>query len=129
MEDARYSAEFVRRAQAGVPVRVLVDTSANAGHPVNAQIIERAPDAPAFPSAGATSSSILHWKMMLFAGQGQVEFSGANYSPDALVPDDPYRNYVDEAIFFTQDSRSSTASCSGTTTSGPTPRRTPTTRT
>src|SRR3954462_9596004 len=41
MEDARFSAEIVRRAQAGVPVRVLVDTSANPGHPVNAQIIEQ----------------------------------------------------------------------------------------
>ena len=49
---------------------------------------------------------ILHWKMMLFRGQGMVEFSGANYSADAcgLAPGTaPYSNYTDEAIFFTSD--------------------------
>ena len=40
---------------------------------------------------------------MLFGGQGKVEFSGANYSPDAFVPIQPYVNYVDEAIYITDD--------------------------
>ena len=102
MEDARYSAELVRRAQAGVPIRVLVDLSANAGHPINGQIIEEL-RAAGIPIRRRNVSSILHWKMMLFAGQGQVEFSGANFSPNALSPDDPWRNYVDEAILFTAD--------------------------
>jgi hypothetical protein len=102
MEDARYSAELVRRAQAGLPIRVLVDTSANAGHPINAQIIDQLRVA-GIPIRRRNVSSILHWKMMLFAGQGQVQFSGANYSPNALTPDDPYRNFIDEAIFFTED--------------------------
>jgi phosphatidylserine/phosphatidylglycerophosphate/cardiolipin synthase-like enzyme len=102
MEDARYSAELIRRHVAGVPIRVLVDTSANAGHPVNAQILEQLRLA-GIPMRRRAVSSILHWKMMLFAGQGQVQLSGANYSPDALVASDPYRNYVDEAIFFTED--------------------------
>ena len=102
MEDARYSAELIRRAQAGVPVRVLVDLSANAGHPINGQIIDQLRLA-GIPIRRRNLSSILHWKMMLFAGQGQVEFSGANFSPNALSPDDPYRNYVDEAIVFTDD--------------------------
>jgi phosphatidylserine/phosphatidylglycerophosphate/cardiolipin synthase-like enzyme len=102
MEDARYSAELIRRAQAGVPVRVLMDTSATTGNAVRSQIIDQL-RAAGIPIRRRNVSSILHWKMMLFAGQGQVEFSGANYSPDALVPTDPYRNYVDEAIFFTSD--------------------------
>jgi phosphatidylserine/phosphatidylglycerophosphate/cardiolipin synthase-like enzyme len=102
MEDARYSAELIRRAQAGVPVRVLIDTTALSGNPVRAQIIESL-RAAGIPIRRRNVSSILHWKMMLFAGQGQIEFSGANYSPDALVPNDPYRNYVDEAVFFTSD--------------------------
>jgi len=102
MEDARYSAELIRRAQAGVPIRVLVDTSANAEHPLNGQIVDQL-KAAGIPIRRRNVSSILHWKMMLFAGQGQVEFSGANYSPDALTPTDPFRNYVDEAIFFTGD--------------------------
>jgi hypothetical protein len=41
--------------------------------------------------------------MMLFAGLGTVEFSGANYSPQAFDPAQPYRNFIDEAIFFTDD--------------------------
>jgi hypothetical protein len=102
MEDARYSAELIRRHQAGVPIRVLVDLSANPGHPINAQIIETM-RAAGIPIRRRAVSSILHWKMMLFAGQRQVEFSGANFSPDALSPSDPYRNYVDEAILFTED--------------------------
>ena len=64
----------------------------------------RSSQTPASRCASAPRRGILHWKMMLFAGQGQVEFSGANYSPDALVPTPiPTRNYVDEAIYFTDD--------------------------
>jgi hypothetical protein len=49
-----------------------------------------------------TANGILHWKMMLFAGQNTVQFSGANYSPRAFVFDGaPYTDYVDEAIYFT----------------------------
>jgi hypothetical protein len=102
MEDARYSAEIIRRFQAGVPVRVLFDARANPGHPVNAQIVEQL-RAAGIPMRQRVASGILHWKMMLFAGQQQVEFSGANYSPDALVFTDPYRNYVDEAILFSDE--------------------------
>jgi hypothetical protein len=102
MEDGRYTAELIRRAQAGVPVRVLVDPRANAGHPVNAQLLDQL-RAAGIPMRQRTASGILHWKTMLFAGQQQVEFSGANYSPDALVFTDPYRNYVDEAVMFSDD--------------------------
>jgi hypothetical protein len=48
------------------------------------------------------TSGILHWKMMLFAGQNTVQFSAANYSV-AFVPITPYENYIDEAIYFTDD--------------------------
>jgi hypothetical protein len=41
--------------------------------------------------------------MMLFGGQHVVEFSGANYSDNAFVPVSPYTNYVDEAIYYTDD--------------------------
>src|SRR4029079_17988207 len=102
MEDARYSAELIRKAQSGVPVRVLIDTSALSGPAVRAQIIADLQNA-GIPIRRRNVSAILHWKMMLFPGQGQREFRGATYSPDAVLPTDPYRNYVDEAIFFTGD--------------------------
>jgi len=102
MEDARYSAELVKKAQQGVPVRVLVDTRANPGHPLNGDIISQLASA-GIPIRTKTGGPILHWKLMLFAGLGQVEFSGANYSPTAFVANTPYANYVDEAIYFSSD--------------------------
>ena len=53
-----------------------------------------------------TASGIMHYKLMLFAGQSIVEFSGANFSADAWVytGSTPYVNYVDESVYFTNRS-------------------------
>ena len=40
---------------------------------------------------------------MIFAGQHVVEFSGANFSPHAFVPVTRYQEYIDEAIYITDD--------------------------
>ena len=102
MEDARYSNELIKRAQAGVPVRILVDPRANSTYRVNAdRLAELA--AAGIPMRKKVSSGILHWKMMLFDGQGVLEFSAANYSPWALNPIQPYENYIDEVIYFAYD--------------------------
>ena len=47
----------------------------------------------------------MHYKLMLFAGQNIVEFSGANFSADAWVFTGPvpYVNYVDESVYFTDN--------------------------
>jgi len=100
MEDARYSAAIARRAAAGVTVRVLVNPRSPSA--VNSQILAQLA-ASGVPMRAVVTSGILHWKMMLFAGLGTVEFSGANYSPQAFNPGIPYRNYIDEAVFFTDD--------------------------
>jgi phosphatidylserine/phosphatidylglycerophosphate/cardiolipin synthase-like enzyme len=102
MEDARYSAALARRFQAGVPVRVIMDTRANATVPLNAQILDQLRSA-GIPMRTRYTSGIMHYKMMLFAGQGIVEFSGANFSPSAWVYSGttPYVNYIDEAAYFT----------------------------
>ena len=52
MEDARYTTELIRKHQAGVPVRVLMDPRANTDYPLNADAADRAagrrhPDAQA----------------------------------------------------------------------------------
>ncbi len=107
MSDARYSNEIIKRWQAGVEVRVLLDTRANAEHPENAAILQQLRDA-GIPLRNKTGSGILHWKMMLFDAQDTVEFSGANYSPYAFVPIDPYRNYEDEVIYFADGAESPT---------------------
>jgi phosphatidylserine/phosphatidylglycerophosphate/cardiolipin synthase-like enzyme len=100
MEDARYTAALIRRHNAGVPVRVLMDPRANDSYTHNAARLKELQDA-GIPMRKRTASGILHWKMMLFHGQNTVQFSAANYSAFAFTPVTPYVNYTDEAIYFT----------------------------
>ena len=102
MEDSRYTTELINKWKAGVPVRVLIDTRASSVYPLNATRVQELVDA-GIPIRRASSSYYLHWKLMLFSGQNTVQFSGANYSPDAWRPgtSTPYENYTDEAIYFT----------------------------
>jgi phosphatidylserine/phosphatidylglycerophosphate/cardiolipin synthase-like enzyme len=104
MEDARYTTELIRRFQAGVPVRVLMDLRANVSNAHNAQRLAELRTA-GIPMRHRTASGIMHYKMMLFAGQSIVEFSGANFSADAWVytGPTPYVNYVDESAYFTDN--------------------------
>jgi regulation of enolase protein 1 (concanavalin A-like superfamily)/phosphatidylserine/phosphatidylglycerophosphate/cardiolipin synthase-like enzyme len=102
MEDTRYANELIKRHQAGVPVRVLMDTRAFSQYGYNtARVpVDMMRDA-GIPIRTKSTGGILHWKMMLFAGQHVLEFSAANFSPEAFVPINPYINYVDEVIYFT----------------------------
>lgn len=105
MEDSWIATEVINRWKAGVPVRVLMDTRANGPNPLNADRLKELADA-GIPMREryktGSANGILHWKMMLFAGQNIVEFSAANFSANAWVyTGDPYTNYVDEAIYFT----------------------------
>jgi hypothetical protein len=102
MQDSRYMTEIIKRWQAGVPVRMLIDPRANATYPGNDSMIAGFEQA-GIPLRKRTASGILHWKMMLFAGQNTVEFGSANYSPDAFVPATAYTNYVSETVFVTND--------------------------
>ena len=102
MEDARYVTELVRRHNAGVPVRILVDQRANASKRLNETILNSLRDA-GIPMRDKYVGDILHFKFMLFQGQNMLEFSKANYSPSEFVADVPNSNYSDEAMFFTND--------------------------
>ena len=105
MEDTRFANELIAKWRAGVPVRVVMDTRGLR------QFVMKAPPCrwrcsrtPAFPMREKTGSNgIFHFKMMLFAGQNVVEFSGANYSPEAFVYSTPYANYIDEVIAFSDE--------------------------
>lgn len=101
MEDQWYANELVAKWRAGVPVRVIVDSRANATYPKNGPILDMLRQA-GIPMRERYTGGILHWKMMLFTGQNLVQFSGANYSEDAWGPLalPLYSNYVDEAILF-----------------------------
>ncbi len=99
MDDWMITNALTSKIQAGVKVRMLVDPRSDGAH-------SEIP--PSFASLGTPmrqriANGILHWKMAIFAGQGVVEFSGANMSRAELDPYTPYSNYVDEAIFFSDD--------------------------
>src|SRR5689334_5119238 len=102
MQDSSYATKLINRFQAGVPVRVLVDPRANPTYAGNEDVLNMLKNA-GIPMRYKLTDGILHWKMMLFVGQNKLEFSGANYSGNFFVPDAPYSNYMDEAIYFTDD--------------------------
>jgi phosphatidylserine/phosphatidylglycerophosphate/cardiolipin synthase-like enzyme len=102
MEDSRYVSEIIARKNAGVPVRLIVDPTANPTYPLNANSLNSFANA-GVPMVKKVGGGIMHFKMMLFAGQNIVEFGSANYSPNAFVPVTPYSNYVSETIFFEDD--------------------------
>lgn len=104
MEDARYTAALIDRFKKGVPVRVIMDTRANDTNLYSAQRLAEL-QAAGIPMRRRTANGIMHYKMMLFAGQNIVEFSGANFSADAWVytGTTPYTNYVDESVYFTDN--------------------------
>ena len=102
MQDSSYATKLVNKFKAGVPVRVLVDPRANPTAPGNAAVLDQL-RAAGIPMRYKVAEGILHWKMMLFVGQNMLEFSGANYSGDFFVPSSPNVNYIDEAIYFTND--------------------------
>ena len=101
-EDSSITRELIAKWQAGVPVRVLGDPDANVQHPLNQTLLNDLA-AAGIPIRHKVSSGIEHWKMMLFSGQNVVYFGSANFSADAFVPYDPYRNFVDETIYLTND--------------------------
>jgi phosphatidylserine/phosphatidylglycerophosphate/cardiolipin synthase-like enzyme len=99
MDDWMITNALNAKIQSGVKVRMLVDPRSDGAH-------SEIP--PSFATLGTPmrqriANGILHWKMAIFAGQGVVEFSGANMSRAELDPYYPYSDYVDEAIFFSDD--------------------------
>ena len=107
MEDDRYRAALVAAKNRGVRVRVLVDPRANATKRLNEQILKALADGGIQMRYKVAQSwgDILHWKMMYFADSNVVQFSAANYSPASFVPLQPYSDYIDEVIYFTDDVR------------------------
>ena len=100
MEDARYSAALERAKARNVTIRVIFDSEALPNEPVRQEIVDTLMKAH-IPMREKVDPGINHWKLMIFAGQKVVQFSGANHTPEAFVYDTPYSAYVDEVIYFT----------------------------
>jgi phosphatidylserine/phosphatidylglycerophosphate/cardiolipin synthase-like enzyme len=100
MTDARYSNELVKAWNRGVKIRLLMDPRCGAAHAAcNTQNDQL--EAAGIPMRNRLTSGILHWKVAIFAGQGQVQFAGANYAPFEMSPEQPFVNYTDEIVYFT----------------------------
>ncbi|HEY2854545.1 MAG TPA: Ig-like domain-containing protein, partial [Gemmatimonadaceae bacterium] len=102
MTDARYSNALVAAAQRGVKIRLLMDPNCVDQHPACVAQNDQLRSA-GVPMRRRQASGILHWKAIIFVGQGQLEFAGANYAPFELTPDIPFVNYTDEVVAFTND--------------------------
>ena len=102
MQDTSLSNKIIARHNAGVRVRILVDPRANPTYAGNEAILNQLRNA-GIPMRFKVGGGILHWKMMLFEGQNKLEFSGANFGPFFFVPNIPFQDYIDEAIYFTDD--------------------------
>ncbi|PYR93834.1 MAG: hypothetical protein DMF84_08490 [Acidobacteria bacterium] len=106
MNDSRYSSALIRRWQKDhLPIRIIVDTQADPTYAGTKAVRDTLVTA-GIPIRNYHGGAINHWKMMLFAGQGKVEFSAANYADGSYSPSPltaAYLQYVDEAIYFTDD--------------------------
>ena len=102
MEDSVIADALIQRFKAGVPVRVIMDPRRNNSSPQNAVILQKLA-AAGIPMRGKTSGATMHWKFMLFLGQDTLEVGAANFSDYYLIPVQPYKNYTDEAVYFTDD--------------------------
>ena len=102
MDDTTIANAVISKAKSGVPVRILMDSRATATKPGNGPVLTSL-QAAGLPMRNRIDAGILHWKTMIFAGQGIVEFSGANFSRSEYLPYVPYVNYTDEAIYFSDD--------------------------
>ena len=102
MTDARYSNELVRAWERGVKIRLLMDPRCSGSHPACVSQNDQLRTA-GIPMRNRITSGILHWKVIIFVGQGQVEFAGANYAPFELTPEIPYVNFTDEIVYFSNN--------------------------
>ena len=101
VKDAQIQSALIRAARRGVPVRMVMDTCSDTGSAGHATFIADMA-AAGVKMRRRAAGSIAHWNLMIFAGQGVVQWSGANDSPTALVPNVPFKSYQDEAIYFSR---------------------------
>ena len=101
MEDGRLSAALERAArERNVKIRVIFDSEALPNEPVRQFVVDTLVNAH-IPMREKVDAGINHWKLMLFAGQNVLQFSGANHTAEAFKYEVPYSAYVDEVIYFT----------------------------
>ena len=103
MQDARYKTEIITRWQAGVPVRVLVDPRRIRATRATTRCSPISPPPASRCARAEHAPGILHWKMMLFAGQNAWSSAAPTTARRRSSRQTPYVDYEDEMLYFTDD--------------------------
>jgi hypothetical protein len=91
---------IIAKFQARVPVRMIVEPRRTAAEPANGPALLKL-KAAGIPMRYKSTGDILHWKMMIFAGQHKVEFGAAQLTQKYLVPVQAFVNFTQDPIVFT----------------------------
>jgi len=102
MDDNRYVTHLLARKKAGVPIRILMDPRSLTSYPENQTAFDSFQQA-GIPMLKKSGGGIMHFKLLVFAGQNMVEFGSANFSPFEVRPQAAYTNYISQTVYFTDD--------------------------
>ena len=102
MPDQRVVTHLINRKKAGVQVRLMMDPRALGSYPENQGTFDAFQQA-GIPMIKKSGGGIMHWKLMIFAGQNTIYFGSANFGPQEFVPVVPYTNYISQTIYYTDD--------------------------
>ena len=96
MRDTWIIDELIKKHQAGVPIRFIMDRRGEGSHEGSIEAIMALRDA-GIPMREKKTGGIVHWKLFIFAGQHIVKFGAANLVGVDYVPVDPYKHYRNES--------------------------------
>jgi phosphatidylserine/phosphatidylglycerophosphate/cardiolipin synthase-like enzyme len=102
MDDNLFVQHLVKRKNAGVPVRVIMDSRSLTSYPENQTAFDAFQQA-GIPMMKKSGGGIMHLKLLVFAGQNMVEFGSANFSPFEVRPQTAYTDYISQTVYFTDD--------------------------
>jgi phosphatidylserine/phosphatidylglycerophosphate/cardiolipin synthase-like enzyme len=97
--DSTIADAVIARFRAKVPVRMIVEPRRTSVEPANGVMLNKL-KAAGIPMRYKHTGDIVHWKMMIFAGQHTVQFGAAQYTKSYLVPVQPYVNFTQDPIYF-----------------------------
>jgi hypothetical protein len=102
MRDLTVINQVIAKHKAGVPVRFMVDPSAETGHPGIMTAINYLKNG-GVPLRRKIGRGVLHWKFILFAGQHVAVFGAANLSSGEWECPNPLTTCRNENIEFEDD--------------------------
>jgi hypothetical protein len=90
---------IIAKFRAKVPVRMIIEPRRTADEPLNGPALLKL-KAAGIPMRYKPAGDLLHWKMMIFAGQHTVQFGAAQLTQKYLIPVQPFVNFIQDPIVF-----------------------------